>query len=85
MNIKFNGNINDISMILVSSVRYALGRKTYIVGWTKEIVKKNLHLLTEKDREVMIRDITEHEIWGYGDDCDTKDWMDLLEILTNKE
>ena len=41
MNINFNGNINDVSMLLVSAERYALGRKTYIAQWTCEIIKKN--------------------------------------------
>lgn len=45
MQIKFNGEAEDISMILVSAERYALGRRTYIVGWTCEIIKKNIHLL----------------------------------------
>lgn len=79
MQIKFNGNIEDISMILVSAERYALGRQTYIVQWTCEIITKNLHLLTEKDKQVMIRDI-ENPI-SYGDECDKICWLKLLEIL----
>ena len=55
MQIKFNGETEDISMMLVSAERYALGRRTYIVQWTCEIIKKNMHLLSEKDKLVMIR------------------------------
>ena len=32
MQVKINGNKDDLSMILVSAERYALGRKTYIVN-----------------------------------------------------
>jgi len=79
MQVKINGNKDDLSMILVSAERYALGRKTYIVNWTCEFIENNLALLTEKDRQVMIRDL-ENPI-SYGDDCDEKDWKRLLEVL----
>lgn len=82
MKIQFNGNDEDISMILVSAERYALGRRTYIVGWTCGIIRKNLHLLSDKDRQVMIRDI-ENAI-NYGDDCDKSEWLNLLKILKEK-
>lgn len=48
MKINFNGENEDVSMILVSAERYALGRRTYIVQWTCEIIKNNLHLLSKK-------------------------------------
>lgn len=79
MKINFNGKNEDISMILVSAERYALGRRTYIVQWTCEIIKNNLHLLSKKDKQVMIRDI-ENPI-SYGDECDKGCWLQLLEIL----
>ena len=79
MQVKINGDKDDLSMILVSAERYALGRKTYIVNWTCEFIENNLALLTEKDRQVMIRDL-ENPI-SYGDDCDEKDWKRLLAKL----
>lgn len=79
MQLDFNGNSEDISMILVSAERYALGRRTYIVQWTCEIIRNNLHLLSQKDRQVMIRDIK--EAYFYGDECDKKEWKNLLKLL----
>lgn len=83
MKINVNGNKDDLSMILVSAGRYALGRRTYIVQWTCEFIKNNIHLLSNKDKQVMIRDI-ENPI-SYGDDCDEKEWKKLLEILKEKK
>lgn len=83
MKINVNGNKDDLSMILVSAERYALGRRTYIVHWTCEFIQDNIHLLSDKDRQVMIRDI-ENPI-SYGDDCDEKEWKKLLEVLKEKE
>lgn len=79
MQINFNGEAEDISMMLVSAERYALGRKTYIVQWTCEIIKKNMQLLSGKDKAVMIRDI--ETAISYGDECDKQKWMILLEML----
>lgn len=79
MEINFNGKIEDISMILLSAERYALGRQTYIVQWTCEVIGGNTHLLTTKDLKVMIRDI--ENAGFYGADFDKKEWMDLLDIL----
>ena len=79
MRILFDGEGEDISMILVSAERYALGRRTYIVQWTCEIIKKNMHLLSGKDKAVMIRDI-ETAIY-YGDECDKQCWINLLATL----
>ena len=79
MQINFNGNIEDMSAMLVSAERYALGRQTYIVQWTCEIITKNLNLITKKDKQVMVRDI-ENPI-SYGDECDKICWIKLLEVL----
>ena len=81
MEIKINGKLDDISAMLVCAVRYSLGRRTYIVSWTCEFIRNNLHLLTDKDKQVMIKDIKEQEKYGYGDECDKADWIKLLKTL----
>ena len=79
MKIDVNGETEDLSAMLIGAERYALGRRTYIVGWTCEIIKKNMQLLSGKDKAVMIRDI--ETAISYGDECDKQEWMTLLEIL----
>lgn len=81
MQIEINGIPSDISAMLVSAVRYALGRRTYIVNWTCEFVAKNKHLLLVKDKLVILRDIEQQKEYGYGDECDERDWMWLKEVL----
>lgn len=51
MKINVNGSKSDLSAMLVSAERYALGRQTYIVEWTCDFLSKNLHLLLEKDKK----------------------------------
>lgn len=82
MQMKFNGELEDISMLLVSAERYALGRRTYIVQWTCEIINKNMHLLLGKDKQVMIRDI--EQAINYGDECDKECWLRLVKKLKNE-
>ena len=79
MTFEINGNKEDISAMMVNSERYALGRKTYMVEWTCKFISNNLHLLTKKDRNVMIRDIENVDNYGY--ECDEKEWKALLEKL----
>ena len=79
MQINFKGDKQDISMILVSAERYALGRQTYIVSWTCELIKNNLNLITEKDKQVMIEDIEKCK--NYGNFIDEICWLKLLEVL----
>lgn len=79
MKVEINGEKEDLSAMLIGAERYALGRGTYIVYWTYEFISKNLHLLTEKDKKVMINDIK--NAVSYGDDCDKKCWMNLLDNL----
>lgn len=89
MQIKVNGNKEDLSAMLVSAERYALGRQTYIVQWTCEFLANNQHLLTEKDRQVIIRDIKqqgERDFENpYGWDCDKQEWLKLLKILDKED
>ena len=79
MTIDINGDKEDISAMLIGAERYALGRRTYIVSWTCEFIGNNMHLLTGKDKAVMIRDI-ENAI-SYGDECDEQCWKSLLNKL----
>lgn len=79
----FKGNQADLSMLLVSAQRYALGRRTYIVSWTCDVIKNNLNVLTGTDRRVMIRDI--ESAINYGDGCDERDWKELLKVLKESD
>lgn len=81
MRTQINGTRSDISAMLLSAERYALGRQTYIVDWTCEFIANNLHLILEKDKKVMIRDIREQGKYGYGQQCDTESWLKLLMVL----
>lgn len=75
--------------MLVSAVRYALGRKTYIVMSTCEAVRKAWPQLSLGARGVILRDI-EQELAGSKDasttvgmDMDHRDWTALLNDIAS--
>ena len=71
--------------MIVSSFRYALGRKTYIVSETAEWLRNNVSLISDRDKELMIKEITRaEEDDRLGWDCDKQEWLKLKEVLANE-
>lgn len=77
--------ITDYEHMLISALRYALGRRTYIVSMTAEYIENELPKLANHCKDIMIKDIEEQERFGYGDECDKVRWMHLLERLKAEE
>lgn len=73
-------------IIFISAVRYALGRRTYIVGITCEEVRRELPNLSKNCIDVMINDIESQMIFpnGLGDECDEDEWMKLHDELSEE-
>jgi hypothetical protein len=74
----------DFESIMICAIRYALGRRTYIVGTVCGFVKSRLPEISDKSLYVIERDIREHGHIGndaYGDLMDFREWMALLEAV----
>lgn len=71
--------ITDHEHILISALRYALGRRTYIVSITTKYIEREIPTLSEQCKAIMIEDIEHPFMCGYGDACDKKEWMKLLQ------
>lgn len=73
--------------MLISAVRYALGRSTYIVGVTCDFVASVKNKLSKCCIAILIHDIygeleIAHDLGRtLGDECDEREWIDLLNIL----
>lgn len=74
--------ISDYEHMLISALRYALGRRTYIVELTCRYIERQIPRLSDRCKDLMIKDIESQK--NYGDECDKKDWMRLLEVLKNE-
>lgn len=70
------------SEMMVSVVRYALGRRNYIVSDTVSYIKHVLPYLIRNDIHVIYTDIVEAESENrLGDDCDVHDWLSLKKCI----
>lgn len=47
----------EIGAIVICAVRYAIGRQSYMPGLVQDFIMRNPEVLTEHDRQVIIRDI----------------------------
>jgi len=71
----------DESVVIMSAVRYMLGRSSYGVGCVCDWVKLNKDRLTLSNKSVIIRDIKEYAEKN-PDMSYKEDWQKLVEILT---
>lgn len=80
--------MTDYEHIVISAVRYALGRMTYIVSTTVGYVLKDIeqNKLSEQCLKIIENDIKGCK--NYGMDCDKVEWLKLLnkikEVLNNE-
>lgn len=76
-------DIDSLNEIVISAVRYALGRRTYIVAVTTNFIEKNIDILGDKTIAVIIRDIS--EAGDLGDYMDEQDWNEVLVFLKKEQ
>ena len=65
--------------MIVSSVRYALGRMTYIVSDTVDFIIPLIPYFTDNTLYVMHKDITDCN--NLGMECDKADWYKLRKAI----
>lgn len=58
--------------MLISAVRYAMGRRTYIVNWTVSYIMPLISDMDTKVLHIMKRDY--EDAASLGDACDIQDW-----------
>ena len=78
----------DYELMVVSALRYALTRHSYIVGTTQEFVKRNWSSLS-KMHWCILKDIREHIEWCdlTGEevfDMDLRSWIEFYNSLISR-
>ena len=73
--------MTDYEHIVISAVRYALGRMTYIVGITVNYILNEIEedKLSDRCLSVIRDDIKQAK--SYGMEVDKKQWIKLLERI----
>lgn len=77
--------IQEFQKLIIESVRYTLGRRSYVVEETNELVSKYLPKIDNNTLGILIRDIElEADREMLGMDFDKKMWLALLDTLKNE-
>lgn len=75
----------EFQKLIIESMRYTLGRRSYVVEETNELVRKYLPKIENNTLGVLIRDIEfEANREMLGMDFDKKMWLALLDTLKNE-
>lgn len=74
-------NEKDFNTLIVCAVRYALGRRTYIVSSVVDIAKENIGIMQTNTKRAIINSILLTE--DLGDSFDKKKWEELFMLLRN--
>ena len=75
----------EFQKLIIESVCYTLGRRSYVVEETNELVRKYLPKIDNNTLGILIRDIElEADRDMLGTDFDKKMWLALLDTLKNE-
>jgi len=74
--------MNDEELILLCALRYALGRRSYIVGVVSNYIRKKMESLSFVAIGNIIDEITKAESEnGLGSKIDKEEWLNLRRAL----
>lgn len=73
----------NLQTLFLCSVRYCLGRQTYMPSLVMSIIRTHSNVLRKSDCEQLAREIHEHNrLFGnIGADFDTRDWLQFADWL----
>ena len=74
--------VSNDELIILSAFRYALGRKSYIVGVVVDHLLKNWNILKSQTKEIIVREIIEYrnKHGKIGMDMDDSEWQKIIDI-----
>lgn len=74
----------DLRTLFFCSIRYSVGRQTYMPGLIQDLVKSHKHVLSVDDLKQLANEIITEYAWNngkLGSDFDTKDWIAFKDWL----
>ena len=73
---------DDFEFMVLCSLRYTLGRRSYVVGWFKDIVAQYKTLLSTETLKLVIKEVSEKDDLGMQQDIMC--WGEVVD-LCNRE
>lgn len=82
-------NIYDFQDIVISALRYSLGRRTFITQTTADFIKEYPEIIDKRVKQVMLNDLNEYfnmraNAYSMDDNCDYDTWLDLKRWLDER-
>ena len=78
----------DLKDIVCCSLRYSLGRRTYITSLVADYIMEHPELIDERVKGIMLKDIEEYlecrNIYYKDDECDYQSWLKLKNWLEER-
>ena len=75
----------DLRDIVISALRYAIGRKTYVTFATCDFIMKNSRMIDRHMKSVMLNDLKNIDVFYDKDSCDYKKFVEFSEWLKELE
>lgn len=72
-------------MLILTLVRYSLGRTSYIVGWCNEIVLRNWDELTYPQQDQIQREIYDYTVHNDFTKIDRHSWSEILSLKKKED
>jgi hypothetical protein len=77
---------DELNILIFCAFRYALGRRSYIVGFVSEILQKHIGKIDSGNRELITKEINKAIEGGHaGMKCDIAEWNKLLQVLMDEQ
>ena len=73
----------DLRDIVISALRYAIGRKTYVTALTCDFIMNNSRIIDRHMKDVMLKDLKVIEDIYDKNSCDYRKFAELREFLEN--
>lgn len=79
-------NEKELQTLIVCSVRYAVGRMSYVTTEIADMVKEYEPWLSEQTKRLIIEEINfEERVDNLGMSCDAWTWKELRDFLQKKK
>ena len=72
---------DELKDMIISALRYSIGRKTYMVNETCEFIKKHKELIDERVKKVMLKDLESVVDYYVMSDIEFIEFMKLVDWL----
>ncbi len=78
----------DLKDIVCCSLRYALGRRTYITSFVADYIMEHKELIDNRVKTIMLKDLDDYfenrNDYYKDDECDYQSWLKLKKWLEGK-